>query len=197
MVLKKYPSCGVTQGSTELALVLVAHGLRAEEVRSVEVRLPPYAFKLVGKAFDPGANPRVDAQFSAAYCVANALVRRASTLQHFAPAQVFDLPCTRSIERVEVVADPALNARGHAAVDLDVTTNDGLILQRALDIPPGFPGSDLDEAQHLARFQDRLGYVPERFCPWRKSTACWMPCRTSLGSTMCARCVPMLVASGP
>jgi 2-methylcitrate dehydratase PrpD len=162
MVFKKYPSCGVTQGLTELALALVAGGLRAEDVRSVEVRLPPYAFKLVGKAFDPGANPRVDAQFSAAYCVANALVRRASKLQHFAPAEVFDPAVREMIERVTVVAEPAMNARGHAAVDLDVTTNDGLILERSLDIPPGFPGADLDDAQHLARFQDCLGYAPKR-----------------------------------
>lgn len=162
MVFKKYPSCGVTQGLTELALALVAEGLRAGDVRSAEVRLPPYAFKLVGKAFRPGVNPRVDAQFSATYCVANALVRRASTLQHFAPSEVFDSAVREMIDRVEVVAEPAMNARGHAAVDLDVTTNDGLIFKRALDTPPGFPGAELDDAQHLARFQDCLGYAPKR-----------------------------------
>jgi len=162
MVFKKYPSCGVTQGLTELALALVAEGLRAENVRSVEVRLPPYAFRLVGKVFDPGSNPRVDAQFSAAYCVANALVRRTSQLQHFAPAQVFDPALRQMIERVSVVADPALNARGHAAVDLDITTNDGLVLERALDVPPGFPGAELDDAQHRARFDDCLAYAPAR-----------------------------------
>ena len=162
MVFKKYPSCGVTQGLTELALALVTDGLQADDVRSVEVRLPPYAFKLVGKAFDPGTNPRVDAQFSAAYCAANALVRRTSKLQHFAPAQVFDPSVCKMIERVKVVADPAMNARGHAAVDLEITTHDGLTLKRGLDIPPGFPGADLDDAQHLARFHDCLGYAPIR-----------------------------------
>jgi len=162
MVFKKYPSCGVTQGLTELALGLIADGLHADSVRSVEVRLPPYAFKLVGKVFDPGPNPRVDAQFSAAYCVANALVRRTSQLQHFAPAQVFDPALRTMIDRVRVVAEPAMNARGHAAVDLDITTNDGRTLQRALDIPPGFPGAELDDAQHRARFQDCLGYAPRQ-----------------------------------
>ena len=162
MVFKKYPSCGVTQGLTELALRLIADGLHADSVRSVEVRLPPYAFKLVGKVFDPGPNPRVDAQFSAAYCVANALVRRTSQLQHFAPAQVFDPALRKMIDRVRVVAEAAMNARGHAAVDLDITTCDGRTLQRALDIPPGFPGAELDDAQHRARFQDCLGYAPRQ-----------------------------------
>ena len=131
-------------------------------MRSVEVRLPPYAFKLVGHAFDPGTNPRVDAQFSAAYCAANALVRRTSKLQHFAPAQVFDPSVRPMIERVEVIADPALDSRGHAAVDLEITTYDGVTLKRALDIPPGFPGADLDDAQHLARFDDCLALRSDR-----------------------------------
>ena len=196
MVFKKYPSCGVTQGLTELALALVARGLRAEDVRSVQVRLPPYAFKLVGKAFDPGANPRVDAQFSAAYCVANALVRRASTLQHFAPAQVFDRAVREMIERVEVVADPAMNVRGHAAVDLDVTTNDGLVLRRALDIPPGFPGADLDDAQHLARFQDCLGYAP-RCLPVAQVDRLLAALQDIARLDDVRSLVPMLVASDP
>ena len=88
VVFKKYPSCGVTQGVTELALGLVSElGLRPSDVRSAVVRLPPYAHRLVGHAFQIGANPRVDAQFNAGYCVANALVRQSSPLQHFAPCR--------------------------------------------------------------------------------------------------------------
>lgn len=161
MVFKKYPSCGVTQGVTELTLGLLAdHGLRAEEVAQAEVRLPPYAHKLVGHPFRIGANPRVDAQFSAAYCVANALVRRSSRLQHFAPEQVLDPKVHAMIGRIRVVADPAMNERGHTAVDLQVTTRSGAVLRTGLDLAPGFPGADLDEAQHRARFADCLAYAP-------------------------------------
>ena len=161
VVFKKYPSCGVTQGVTELALSVVSDlCLRASDVRSAEVRLPPYAHRLVGHPFRIGANPRVDAQFSAAYCVANALVRQSSRLQHFAPTQVHDPVLHEMIERITVIADPALDPRGHTAVDLLVTTTDGREIRRSLDIAPGFPGADLDEAQHLARFKDCLAYAP-------------------------------------
>ena len=161
VVFKKYPSCGVTQGATELALALVAEeGLRAEQVVSAQVRLPPYAHKLVGHAFRIGSNPRVDAQFSAAYCVANAIARRASKLAHFAPMQVADERVHDLIHRIEVVADPALDARGHTAVDLHVRTTAGRTLQRALDIAPGFPGAGLSGAQHRARFDDCVAYAP-------------------------------------
>ena len=161
VVFKKYPSCGVTQGVTELALGLVSElGLQPSDVESALVRLPPYAHRLVGHAFRTGANPRVDAQFNAGYCVANALVRRSSSLRHFAPAQAHDPLVREMIGRVRVVADEALNARGHAAVDLVVTTRDGRAHARQLDVPPGFPGADLDDAQHLARFEDCLAYAP-------------------------------------
>jgi 2-methylcitrate dehydratase PrpD len=161
IVFKKYPSCGVTQGVTELALGLVAElGLQPSDVRSAVVRLPPYAHRLVGHAFRAGANPRVDAQFNAGYCVANAFVRQSSLLQHFAPTQVHDPVVQEMIGRVQTIADEQMNARGHAAVDLAVTTTDGRTHLRQLDIPPGFPGADLDDAQHLARFSDCLAYAP-------------------------------------
>lgn len=161
VVFKKYPSCGLTQGMTELALALVRdEGLRAGQVAAAQVRLPPYAHKLVGHAFRIGSNPRVDAQFSAAYCVASAIERGASRLAHFAPAQVADPQVHALIARIAVVADAALDARGHTAVDLQVRTGDGRTLQRALDIAPGFPGAELDDAQHRARFDDCVAYAP-------------------------------------
>jgi len=69
------------------------------------------------------------------------------------------------IGRIEVVADEALDARGHAAVDLVVTTRDGRTHRRQLDVPPGFPGAELDDAQHLARFLDCLAYAPQAPSP--------------------------------
>ncbi len=161
MVFKKYPSCGVTQGVTELALALVNEAdLKGDDVHSAEIRLPPYAHRLVGHAFAPGANPRVDAQFSAAYCVANAFVRGSSRLQHFTPAEVANPEVRSLISRISVLADPALDARGHTSVDLDVTTRDGKVHHRELNIAPGFPGADLTDTQHEARFRECLAYAP-------------------------------------
>ena len=116
--------------------------------------------KLVGHAFQIGTNPRVDAQFNASYCVANALQRSASKLAHFAPEQVADVRLRPLIDRIEVIADAALDARGHTAVDLEVTTHTGHVLARALDIAPGFPGAELSDAQHRARFDDCVAYAP-------------------------------------
>ncbi len=162
-MFKKYPSCGVTQGVTDLMLGIVAQRpIAADELQAAEVRLPPYAHRLVGQPFAPGANPRVDAQFSAAYCVANALVRRESRLEHFRPEAIADAAVRTVLPRVAVVADPALDARGHSAVDLVVTLTDGTRIVRGVDVAPGFPGRGLDAAEHRRRFDACLDYADRR-----------------------------------
>jgi len=161
MMFKKYPSCGATQGMTELVLQLVAElDLRPEQLRALRVVLPPYSFRLVGQPWRIGPNPRVDAQFSAQYCVANAIVRRSSTLQHFRVEAVRDAAVGRLIERITIEGDAALNARGHTAVDVFLYTADGQLHQRSLDIAPGFPGNPLSDAQQRARFDACMDYAP-------------------------------------
>ena len=162
MVFKKVPSCGVTQGVTELVLRLLAdHAITAEQVQSAQVRLPPYAHRLVGHAFHIGNNPRVDAQFSAAYCVANALVRRSARLAHFTPQAVHDAAVGALARRVVVVSDATLDVRGHTAVDLALHLKSGKILRCGLDIAPGFPGAELTALQHTQRFNECLAYAAE------------------------------------
>jgi 2-methylcitrate dehydratase PrpD len=166
MMFKKYPSCGATQGLTELALQLVDElQLAPARLRSALVRLPPYSFKLVGHPFRRGDNPRVDAQFSARYCVANAIVRRSSRLPHFDADAVADPAVLALLDRVAVEPDAALDARGHSAVELELWSDDGQVHRRALDISPGFPGNDLSDAQQLARFLDCMAYARRPLLP--------------------------------
>lgn len=62
--------------------------------------------------------------------------------------------------RVHTVGDPAMDARGHTAVDIVLTTADGTRHARGLDIAPGFPGRPLSDAQHRQRFADCMAYAP-------------------------------------
>jgi 2-methylcitrate dehydratase PrpD len=170
MMFKKYPSCGATQGMTELVLQLVAElDLQPEQVKAVRVVLPPYSFKLVGQPWRIGSNPRVDAQFSAQYCVANAIARRSSTLLHFRVEAVHDVAVGRLIERITIEGDAALNPRGHTAVDVFVHTVDGQLHQRSLDIAPGFPGNPLSDVQQRARFDACMDYAPRPLPPAQRA----------------------------
>ena len=166
---KKYPSCGMTQGSTELALTMMdEHGFNAEDIERIEVVLPPYAYKLVGHPFKIGINPRVDAQFSAAYCVANALLRAPVTLSHFEAERVSDPSIVSFIkEIVEVRMDPAVD-RNHYASDMRIRTKDGKEYYGQIDIPPGTPRSPMTDEQHRRRLYDCVDFSGNQWLKGRE-----------------------------
>lgn len=160
LVFKKFPSCGATQASTQLILDLIAEeGVGADDVEHIEITVPPYIHKLVGHPFQVGSNPKVNAQFSIRYCVANALVRKASRLAHFEEDAIKDPDVLRLVERIEVVPDVALDARGHTAVDMRILTKDSREYLRATDVAPGFPQNPLTKEEHLRRFLDCIEFA--------------------------------------
>ncbi len=158
-MFKRYPSCGCTQAATEVAVqVAIEANLLSEQIRSVEIRVPPYAYRLVGKDFAIGNNPRVDAQFSAQYCVASALVRQSSKLAHFRAEEVQEPAVIALVGRVKVVPDISLETRGHTAADISLVTSDGRTYRKSIDIAPGYPGNPLRDEEHLVRFNDCMNF---------------------------------------
>jgi 2-methylcitrate dehydratase PrpD len=160
LVFKKYPSCGLTQGSTEVILALmVEEGLSADDVDRVEIVVPPYTYKLVGHPFQVGGNPKVNAQFSIRFCVANALVRGSSELAHFEESSIRETEVLKLTEKVEVISDPAMERRGHTPLDMRVTTKNGKEYFRQMEVPPGFPDNPLSEKEHRQRFKECIGFA--------------------------------------
>ncbi len=160
VIFKKYPSCGVTQICTDVILTLKKeHGLLADNVEHIEIAVPPYTHKLVGHPFTIGSNPKVNAQFSIRYCVANALVRGSSKLEHFEESFIRDPAILELAQKIEVISDLAMEARGHTPLDMRVLTKDGNEFMRKMDIAPGFPGNPLTQKEHLQRFRDCVGFA--------------------------------------
>jgi len=159
IVFKLFPSCGLTQGSTEVILDLMAEeGFGADDIDHVCVTVPPYTYNLVGHPFQVGSNPKVNAQFSIRYCVANALKRKASLLTHFEEEAVKDPEVLAIAEKIEVIADVGMEKRGHTPLDMRVVLNDGREYLKKLDIAPGFPGRPLTNEQHKLRFQNCIDF---------------------------------------
>jgi 2-methylcitrate dehydratase PrpD len=115
--------------------------------------------KLVGHEFQIGDNPRVNSQFSIQYCVANALIRKSSKIQHFEESSVRDPDIMPLAQKVRVIADPALDARGHTALDMQVFTTGGDAYLKKMDIAPGFPGNPLTQTEHEERFRDCINFA--------------------------------------
>jgi 2-methylcitrate dehydratase PrpD len=160
MVYKKYPSCALTQGPIDEILKLIAgEGIHAEDISGIRVSVPPYAYKLVGHEFVLGDNPRVNAQFSIRYCVANALLEGCSMLEHFEESRIRNGKAAEFSEIVQVVPDEAMVKRAHTAMDIRVSLRDGKEYKRQVDIAPGFPGNPLSRDDHRKRFEDCLAFA--------------------------------------
>ncbi|OPY76717.1 MAG: MmgE/PrpD family protein [Syntrophorhabdus sp. PtaU1.Bin058] len=167
---KIYPSCGNTIASTDAILGLMdKHNLTPENVAGINVRITPYAHNMVGGQFKIGNNPRVDAQFSVQYCVANALLRKESLIRHFDESYVRDPRIVELVKRIHVAPDPALEGGRQGLslrADMDVATTAGDTHHISIPIPSGFPGNPLSNEKIAKRFEEAAHYgnrpVPEK-----------------------------------
>jgi 2-methylcitrate dehydratase PrpD len=160
MVYKKYPSCALTQGPTDVILKLMAEeGISAGDINEIEITVPPYTHKLVGHEFEAGANPRVNAQFNIRYCVANALIEGSSQLEHFGEEKIRHGQAAGLSKRVKVIPDKTLEARGHTPMDMRITLMDGRQLFKGIDVGPGFPDNPLSREDHRKRFDDCMAFA--------------------------------------
>jgi 2-methylcitrate dehydratase PrpD len=160
LVFKKYPSCALTAGSTDLILKLCSEEkFSADDVKRIDITVPPYTHKLVGHPFEIGYNPKVNAQFSIPYCVANALLRKSSKLAHFEEEAIRDPRIAVLLKKIHVVPDKSLEARGHTPIDMRVVVRGGKEYVRKMDLAPGFPGNELSGKEHEDRFWDCVDFA--------------------------------------
>ncbi len=158
-MFKKYPSCGGTISSTEAMLDLAReHEITPEDIERINVRVTPYAHKLVGGPFHMGDNPRVNAQFNIRYCVANALLRKSSRLEHFEEPLIRDPAIMDIVQKVHTEADPALDKRDETAVEMEVLTKGGSTYHKRIDFAAGFPERPLSAEEIVDRFHSCISF---------------------------------------
>ena len=161
-IFKKYPSCGGTLVSTDAILDLIAdQDLTPEDITQITVKVTPPIYKLVGHPFKIGDNPRVNAQFSIQYCVANALLRGSSRLKHFEENYVREPKIMELIDNIFVISDPDLEKRTRLAIEMEIRTKQGVAYHKVVDYFKGTPENPLTNEEHLERFYDCVRYGDE------------------------------------
>ncbi len=167
-IFKSYPSCGATISSTDAMLDLLREvSIKAEDVERIDIRVEPHTYKLTGHPFEIGDNPRVNAQFSIPYCVANALLRKSSKLHHFEESYVKDPKIVELAKRVHILSDPGMEAPDQPGfrpgAEMKVTTKEGNIYLKTVSAPSGFPDNPLTGDEIMERFRDNAGYAERPF----------------------------------
>lgn len=134
--IKMYPSCGANHTSIAGALALIhRYGLKADDVLSVDVTMPPYTARLVGNAYDPGGDAQVAAQFSVRYTIACLLVRRRLGLAEIQEDAARDGEINRHVGKINVhIDDSQKGTRGPIVMRMSTTTH-GDISTRVEHVP--------------------------------------------------------------
>ena len=157
-LFKKFPSCGLTQTSTQGILeIMKENGVTANDIEGIDVRVGPFASTVVGH-FEIGRNPTMNAQFSIPYCIANALLRGGSELKHFEESMIRDPNIARVVALVHVTTDPAVEKRDQRAMEMDVHTKTGRTFHKRVDVPRGSPGNEMTRQEHIDRFRQCAAY---------------------------------------
>jgi aconitate decarboxylase len=144
---KWYSACGSSHTSIDAALLLrEAYGIRPEQVRHCEVISSTATKDHVGWPYIPDSI--TTAQMNLSYAVAVALTYGEVTVDHFVPGLVADPALVGLAERVVVMADPSIDARGSRlrhAVRMRIELDDGRTVEQAVDHAKGsehYPLSD-------------------------------------------------------
>lgn len=154
--IKPYACCRYNHGLIDAMLALRAKGLRPADVERIRLGVLSAGALLVSEPIEKKRAPEnvVDAQFSAPFAAAVALVRGAARLDQYTEETLRD-PAIRALLAVtDCYRDDALDARypAHWPAAVEVRTRDGRHLSIRVDDPTGEPANPLTREQLRSKF---------------------------------------------
>ncbi|HDR16731.1 MAG TPA: MmgE/PrpD family protein [Desulfobacteraceae bacterium] len=156
--IKPYPSCRMTHSTIEAALKLKNQVGPADQIERVDVSVSSMVAEMVGKPFEIGTNPQVDAQFSIGYTAACALIRGDVFLEDFETDRIMDPEVQRLAERVVVSVNKDIPAKDIFQAEMKVTLKDGRLLLHKVSVPPGNPKDPVTDEQCREKFNKCIDY---------------------------------------
>jgi 2-methylcitrate dehydratase PrpD len=158
--IKPYGCCRYAHGLIDAALALRAEGLRPADVASMRLGVLSGGWALIADPPERVRDPRnvVDAQFSAPYAAAAALVRGRAGLAEFSDETMRDEQIRSLLPKMECYRDDDLDAayprQWPAAVE--VRTNDGRVLRRRVAHALGEPENPVPRDALVERFVEMV-----------------------------------------
>jgi 2-methylcitrate dehydratase len=153
--MKAFPTEALTHAPISAVLDIVnEYDLTPDEIQKVRIRSLARAADILAdpSKYDPRSKETAD--HSLPYVIAAAIVERQVTPAQFEPEKIADPLIRAQLRKVEVVADPEIEAvfPELQRVAVTITTTDGRELHKQLDYPKGDPRNPLTDAEVEAKF---------------------------------------------
>ncbi|MEX0893277.1 MAG: MmgE/PrpD family protein [Gemmatimonadota bacterium] len=160
--MKAFPTEALTHAPISAVLALVReHNLAPGDVARIHIRSLARAADILAdpSKYDPRSKETAD--HSLPYVIAAALVDRQVTPRQFERERIMDPEIRAQLAKVEVTADPEIEALFPALqrVKVAIETVDGRVLETSLDYPRGDPRNPLSDAEVEEKFDALAGPV--------------------------------------
>lgn len=156
--IKPYPCCRMTHSTIGAAMKLKDRVGPVDGVERIDVSVSSMVTEMVGKPFQIGENPQVDAQFSIPYTTACALIRGDVFLQDFEADNISDPAVKQLADRVWVSANPNLASKDILQSEITVTRKDGKVFSEYTPVPLGNPQNPMSAGQCREKFAKCIDY---------------------------------------
>ena len=165
---KLYPCASLLHPAIDAVLELRRYSpIPVADITSIEVRMLPFAASVTTETHpQPGAS----AKFSAAHCVAVAMLYGRIGINNFDANSVSDPTVVAIRDRVRVVADPDVGKRGAAVT---IALHDGRTLRSVVENNRGTPENRLSDSELEAKLMDVGQPRFSRDALNRVLNACW------------------------
>lgn len=137
---KPYPCCRANHAAIDCALKIVnEHEVDINNIEDIILKVPPRVRDMfVGQPFKVRKNPQIDAAFSLRFCVANVLLRKKITVEHFQEKLIKEHEISDIADKVQLEGF-AVDELNKSAATLTVRMKDGKEYFSQVDYPKGGP----------------------------------------------------------
>ncbi len=161
--LKPYPSCRMTHSTIGAAMKLKDRVGPVDQIERIDVSVSSMVAEMVGKPFEIGTNPQVDAQFSIGYTTACAFIRGDAFLGDFETDKIKDPAVQRLAERVFVSVNKDIPAKDISQAEMKVTLKEGSVLTHSVRVAPGNPEDPMSDEHCREKFNKCIDYSGVEF----------------------------------
>lgn len=150
---KRYPVCGMAQPAVDALRELQSeHGFHRDDVESIQVCGSKFVVDMVGRPYQPGSSPDVDAQFSLPYCLATVLLTGNLRLADLRPEHTLSAERRALADRIPVNLDEQLDGKWSARIEIKL--RDGRELVRTRHKAGGQSDKPLSTDELVTKFRD-------------------------------------------
>ncbi len=151
---KKFPACQGTSTAIGATLQLISeHHIRPEEVDEITVDSNPFFHRMLGRPFQIGVNPQVDAQFSYRYTVASSVVRGRFAIEDIMPEAIRSRDVLAMAEKVRPRANDRLVSESFRATIVSIKTKKGRQYSLQLNYPRGSRRNPMSREEIIEKFR--------------------------------------------